>query len=153
VGRLAEVALALASVGLFFGLAEISLRLAGYGSEPALPGPMYVRSATRGYDLKPGYRGEGERSPYLVHPPIAINSLGLRGRDAAAEKPPGAFRILCLGDSYVFGWGVDDEESFPARLEVPDEHEGEGQGERAREHVLPLRDPRVGLVVDRVHGE
>ncbi len=34
--------------------------------------------------------------------PVAINSLGMRGRDAAREKPPGTFRILCLGGSTTF---------------------------------------------------
>lgn len=115
--RLPEIGLTVASLILFFGLAEAGLRLAGYGPDPPLPGPMYVRSASRGYGLKPGYRGEGERSPYLLHPPITINGLGMRGRDVPAEKTPGTFRIICLGDSYVFGWGVREEETFPARLE------------------------------------
>jgi hypothetical protein len=116
--RLAEIGLTIASLSLFFGLTEATLRLAGYGPDPPLPGPMYVRSASRGYALKPGYRGEGERSPYLLHPPITINGLGMRGRDVPAGRTPGTLRIICLGDSYVFGWGVREEETFPARLEL-----------------------------------
>ncbi len=34
--------------------------------------------------------------------PVAINSLGMRGREASREKPPGTFRVLCLGGSTTF---------------------------------------------------
>ena len=116
--RAPELLLATGSLVVFFGLAEGALRIAGFGPEPPLPGPMYVRSATRGYDLMPGYRGAGERSPYLDHPPIAVNALGFRGEEVAAARRPGTIRILCLGDSYMFGWGVEDRATFPARLQA-----------------------------------
>lgn len=51
--------------------------------------------------------------PYHVH----INSQGLRGREISVQKAPGVYRILCLGDSSTFGWGVNDEETYPAQLE------------------------------------
>lgn len=46
----------------------------------------------------------------------SINSLGLRDREFQQEKQ-NKFRILCIGDSWTFGWGVNIEDSWPRRLE------------------------------------
>ncbi len=49
---------------------------------------------------------------------IHTNSQGMRGlREYALEKPPGFTRISLLGDSFVFGFGVPDDETFGALLE------------------------------------
>jgi len=49
---------------------------------------------------------------------VTINNIGYRGiRNLEIEKPFGKYRIFCLGDSFVFGDGVNDEETFPASLE------------------------------------
>lgn len=47
-----------------------------------------------------------------------INRLGLRGRETTVPKPEKVFRIACLGDSFTFGYGVDDGETWPAQLEA-----------------------------------
>lgn len=49
---------------------------------------------------------------------LRTNSLGCRGPEVARDKPPGTFRVLLLGDSVAFGWGVDDEVTFARRLEA-----------------------------------
>lgn len=46
-----------------------------------------------------------------------INALGLRGRDFPAEKPANTWRILFIGDSFTFGEGVQDDETFASILE------------------------------------
>lgn len=48
---------------------------------------------------------------------LRTNPLGCRGPAVAVPKPAGTFRILLLGDSVAFGWGVDDEVTFARRLE------------------------------------
>lgn len=48
---------------------------------------------------------------------VEINELGFRGPPRPASKPPAPYRILMLGDSFAFGWGVEYEASFGARLE------------------------------------
>lgn len=47
----------------------------------------------------------------------AINSQGLRDREIALAKPAGTKRILMLGDSIIFGWGVGQDETLPVQLE------------------------------------
>jgi lysophospholipase L1-like esterase len=47
---------------------------------------------------------------------LAINALGLRGAATTVDKPAGAFRAICLGDSVTFGFKVRGEQSYPARL-------------------------------------
>lgn len=48
---------------------------------------------------------------------VSINSKGLRDREYGYSKPDGTKRILCLGDSFTFGYGVRAEETFPKVLE------------------------------------
>jgi hypothetical protein len=48
--------------------------------------------------------------------PVRINSRGYRGREYPWEKAAG-FRILGLGDSFAFGFGVEEDDTYLARLE------------------------------------
>ncbi len=47
---------------------------------------------------------------------ISTNSLRMRAPELG-PKEAGVPRILVLGESVAMGWGVDDDETFPARLE------------------------------------
>jgi hypothetical protein len=67
------------------------------------------------YELAPGTRLEVRPPP--VRRTVTVNSLGFRGRERAARKPKGVFRILCLGGSNTFGALVEDDETWPAFLE------------------------------------
>ncbi len=48
---------------------------------------------------------------------VKTNSFNMRGREYSMEKPAGIKRIAVMGDSFVFGWGVENEEVFTALLE------------------------------------
>jgi lysophospholipase L1-like esterase len=48
---------------------------------------------------------------------VTINALGFRGAPTVVPKPEGRFRIVCIGDSVTLGWGVNDSDTFTARLE------------------------------------
>lgn len=48
---------------------------------------------------------------------LRANSLGLRGPEVTERKPDSVHRVLLLGDSVAFGWGVPDEVAFARRLE------------------------------------
>jgi lysophospholipase L1-like esterase len=67
----------------------------------------------RGYQLRPGFDGT---TPTGVR--LQINALGMRGPETTREKPPGTRRVLILGDSVTFGWGVAEPDTFPRRLEL-----------------------------------
>jgi lysophospholipase L1-like esterase len=49
---------------------------------------------------------------------VSTDANGLRAPLHAEEKPDGVWRVMTLGCSTTFGWGVDDAESYPARLEA-----------------------------------
>jgi len=66
--------------------------------------------------------GELERhaslsSRYLSTFNVSSDKNGIRSPAHSVEKPEGVFRILLLGCSTTFGWGVEDHETLPARLE------------------------------------
>ncbi len=48
---------------------------------------------------------------------LRINARGLRDDDHPYTAPPGVRRILCLGDSFTCGYGVEASETFPELLE------------------------------------
>jgi lysophospholipase L1-like esterase len=49
--------------------------------------------------------------------PVAINRDGLRGDEISIPKPPGIIRILAVGDSITFGYGVRVEDTYAKVLE------------------------------------
>jgi len=54
-----------------------------------------------------------ERTRWVFH----TNSRGFNAREVPYDKPAGTFRIVALGDSSTFGWGVDTEDVYPHLLE------------------------------------
>lgn len=68
----------------------------------------------RGWALMPGIRD------LKVFADKTLNSdrFGFRGTHDSAENPGEAVRILVLGDSFTFGEGVSDNETYSARLEA-----------------------------------
>lgn len=77
---------------------------------------MYVATADRDTALQPGYRGTLQIGQTEVVTEVAINALGLRGAEIPA-KVAGERRLLMVGDSLVFGYGVEAGQALPARLQ------------------------------------
>lgn len=49
---------------------------------------------------------------------VRTNGKGLRGPQLSYDKPPGVFRVLYLGDSVAFGYGIESyEDAFPYVVE------------------------------------
>jgi lysophospholipase L1-like esterase len=65
-----------------------------------------------GFRLPPNFEGRG-----IVDEYIKTNSQGLRDVEHPWKKEEGTVRILGLGDSFTFGWGVKLEDSFLKQLE------------------------------------
>src|SRR5246500_5887905 len=57
------------------------------------------------------------RSAFLMGVPVSINSEGLRDREFSLQKPPDVYRVMMLGDSTTFGWGVKQEDTAAKLLE------------------------------------
>jgi hypothetical protein len=72
------------------------------------------RAANRGLLFPPGSRAVYETLEFRSE--VRINSLGFRDREIIVDKPDGA-RVLLVGDSTTFGWGVRLEESWGKLLE------------------------------------
>lgn len=86
--------------------------------------PRFYRYSPIGiFDLFPGARARHlappdhfGRSEYDVH--VAINRSGLRmDREVPERKGEGTWRISIIGDSFVFGYGVEADQAFPTVLE------------------------------------
>lgn len=48
---------------------------------------------------------------------ISLNSEGFRDVEIRKQKPSSVFRIICLGDSWTFGWNVGSTQSYPRQLQ------------------------------------
>jgi len=117
----ANLVLALASAlvtVLALGVAELAVRRARprYLERISLDDLAYLHtySPVYGWTPRPSFRYT------LAGSETAINRLGYRGREVSAARAPGRKRIVMLGDSITFGYGVRDGETFSAVLESLD---------------------------------
>jgi len=69
----------------------------------------------RGWSPKPLSKALSNRTGYDIE--YRINSRGMRDGEIPYDKPPGTFRIVVLGDSRTFGFGVPVEKHFTTILE------------------------------------
>lgn len=68
-------------------------------------------------------------SAVLQTVPVQINSKGLRDAEYAYEKAAGVTRVLAIGDSITFGWGVKLEDTYAKVVERALNHKGPGKYE------------------------
>ena len=84
---------------------------------PAPPQPAREPQLLFQSDPEVGFVHVPSQAGFLDDGWATINSLGLRGDMPEPEKPAGGVRILAVGDSTTFGWGVNDLETYGARLQ------------------------------------
>lgn len=128
---------ALVSVVLVSAILEIGLRVTGSATDADAPtagdGEALAQSAREEVQNveRPSLRGMATPSldPDVVyelkpnhdwtylHVPVHTNSLGFRGPEWATRKDEGTLRIVGIGDSIMWGWGVPIESTYLSDLE------------------------------------
>lgn len=162
--RRRRLAFALIAAAIGFALAvtllEVGLRLAW--TPPSAMAEfqqkgLYQLLPSGNAGLTPGYRGTLQLGPEQPVTRISIDSLGMRGPVPAPDQP-GARRLLIVGDSLVFGYGVDDDQTFCRRLEADLRRDGRGvtigngglSGSNDFENARRIADLRPGFRPDAV---
>jgi lysophospholipase L1-like esterase len=124
----AKAALGLLVAAAVLALVEGGLRVAGLG-------PAY-RADVVGWRMQPDLRRHRMQRPEDgTDFTVSTNADGLR-TSLPREKGRGRVRVAVMGDSTVFGWGVEDAEALPARLE-----DALGRAGRADVEVLNAAQP------------
>jgi lysophospholipase L1-like esterase len=114
---------------------------------------------------RPGARGR-HAVPGKFDVQVAINRQRFRARrEYAASPAPGVARLAVLGDSMTFGWGAEDDQTYPAQLEsilgekapavevINAGYPGTCLGEKAAWYVQGVRPFRPALVVLTLLGD
>jgi lysophospholipase L1-like esterase len=128
--RLGSLVLAAGAVLATFLVLELAVRV-------TMPQDLafFDGSAIKRRSERPGLRYElipGGYAPRYVGVPVSVNRLGLRDREVEVPKPPGTVRILGVGDSVTFGYGVRLKETY---LKVLEDRLRESAGGRRYEVV------------------
>jgi lysophospholipase L1-like esterase len=96
-------------------VAEIAVRLVRPQAVMTVSPGLYQPDPPRRYRIAPGFRGRITNQAEF-DTEVVTNRAGLRGPEVG-PKPAGSVRILAIGDSFTFGVGARQDETWPARLE------------------------------------
>lgn len=119
--RRGEWLLLLGSVVLSLAAAECAVRVLAPGSAPSGYAPIRMGGPNGG----------------------PFNSAGHRDRERSRDKPPGVWRVVSLGDSFAWGWGVLLDDTYPQRVERMLSHR---RLQRERWEVVSLAGPGLNSV-------
>lgn len=96
-----------------FGLAEIAVRII---SPQETGPPRFAFNSELGEIPVPHQKGR-RHYPGVYDFSYSNNSLGFRGSREFGPKKPGEVRLLLLGDSFTYGLGVNDDQTFASQIE------------------------------------
>jgi len=119
--RLKHLLCAVCALALLCALSEIGLRVYDSTTGQLTRGRLYDRglickSWFCHHTLKPSQSFAVRHPDNEKRIKITLNSYGLRGPEPSVPKPPGVYRILCLGDDVTFAPQVVEAETFCAKL-------------------------------------
>lgn len=116
---ISSAVLTLASLVLTIGMFEVACRtIVDTGMHYHLEMWKYAVSLKEvAPDPAIGHQHKPNTQAHLMGVDVMINSLGLRDSEGTGEAGEGA-RVLMLGDSVTFGWGVPQDETVAERLEA-----------------------------------
>ena len=103
----------LVTISVIFGAIEMGLSLSGWPNTEATfdhNEPFWVVDSAL---TNKSFPHKEEATSFLV----STNSDGLRSPDSTPENTSDRFRIMTLGCSTTFGWGVEDNQTYPSRLQ------------------------------------
>jgi hypothetical protein len=113
-GALLNALLLVGTLVVLVPVAEIVVRIAAPQTLPSqefildfVLKDMYVVDDEAGYRLAPDFSGTIRRGE--VSTTFSTNSLGLRASEIGPKETP---RVLAFGDSFTWGWGVDQGEEW-----------------------------------------
>jgi len=118
--KLLKLALPFVSLGLCLLMTEVVARVLFSRTTLNLGLEMwkYAKDVKlRSADPEIGHRHRPNAHAQLMGVDVKTNSLGLRDVERAIPKPADVYRIVVLGDSITFGWGVPFEHTFCQVLE------------------------------------
>ena len=100
--------LILALIAFILPLATLEVALRPFAPKLSKSTSLFMKDDDLGWRMRPGAREEwGDVT-------VQINGKGLRGTELPYEKPDDTYRILYLGDSVTFGFGIADHKAtFP----------------------------------------
>ena len=84
------------------------------------PDPRYGMVLTKSFSsasVSPKVRADPDLKRFFGAK-YTTNSRGFRGPEVAVPKPAGTFRVVVLGESTSLGMEMDDDQTWPARLEA-----------------------------------
>ena len=102
------------SIAGALGLSELALRMIKPQVFPVIPGGLFTDGADGFRELTPGFKGTISRAEF--HAPVQISEFGVRGPGPGPRRE-NTCRLLLLGDSQTFGFGVLDHETYAVRLQ------------------------------------
>ena len=105
------------SLAIGLAVAEFAVRILEPQPLVDIDNHLYTRDTSLRYRLNPGYHGRLSNLADFDGIEVAINSQGMRNEELG-RKQPAETRLLLLGDSFAFGWGVEQDETFAAQLEA-----------------------------------
>jgi hypothetical protein len=115
-GGMLRIALVVISAALTFLVCEIGLRVADIGSRASDRRGFHEARPDRSwlYGMRPGVEGT---LPVSGDVRYSINADGFRDSPYLRPKPQNTFRVIVLGDSVAFGYGVEQATTFAKAME------------------------------------
>jgi len=109
--RIRNILFSLSFIQMLFILTVCADRLVGFLIRSQTPSTMHDKNGLI-FDADISARYKTNEIDFEVK----TNSLGLRNEEIATTRS-GNTRIVCLGDSWTMGWGVNLEQSWPKVME------------------------------------